>query len=625
MSTARPVDVGSLVEFLRRCPPLDTLDAELLTRAAEQAQVTRYGSDEVVLDAFARPERGLCVVWSGRVSVWTNPDRIRELPTYSLGPTEMFGYVATLLGEAVGPRVEAASEAVVVRLDPDLVEPVFATGHGARLLAREVDTGRRMIVSGDLPTYTLVDDLIAAPPLVVEATATIAETARRMEDAGLPYAAVRQADGSYGIVTDAGIRRAVGTALPVAGPVTAAMEASALSVRLGASAAEALIVVLEADGDVVLVLDRADQLRGAVAARDFVVSSTTAGASLHEQIRRAATLDDLADRYRSVPGMVGGLMARGLAPSRIVTVHSAIVDAAVRRAIELVGQRHPELSTEAFTWLSLGSNGRREALLSSDIDAAVSFDDSLTAAETAAYQPMFLEVAKALERAGLAHDRHGVSPANPKFARPHREWARVGREWLAAPEADDAVIMTCLLVDGRPIHGDRGMTAVAHVFGDLRMHPRTMSMLLAASIAQSGRPPQWRRKKIDLKAQFLTPIANIARWAALSVGSPALPTDERLLAASGSAMLSDADAHALADAFDAVQGIRLAWQLEQAAADQPPADVVLLQRLPPVDRAILAEATRVVTSIQRRMGNMARFVLPEMRRHPKTTRQPGAG
>jgi signal-transduction protein with cAMP-binding, CBS, and nucleotidyltransferase domain len=98
VSTAHPVDVRSLVEFLRLCPPLDTLDAQHLTRAAEQADVTQYGDDEVILDAFAYPEPGLYVVWSGRVSVWTNPDRIRELPAFSLGPTEVFGYVATLLG-----------------------------------------------------------------------------------------------------------------------------------------------------------------------------------------------------------------------------------------------------------------------------------------------------------------------------------------------------------------------------------------------------------------------------------------------------------------------------------------------------------------------------------------------
>ena len=51
---------------------------------------------------------------------------------------------------------------------------------------------------------------------------------------------------------------------------------------------------------------------------------------------------------------------------------------------------------------------------------------------------------------------------------------------------------------------------------------------------------------------------------------------------------------------------------EQVTTGDTPDDVVHLTELPPVDRAILAEATRVVTNTQRRMGNMARFVLPEM-------------
>jgi CBS domain-containing protein len=273
---------------------------------------------------------------------------------------------------------------------------------------------------------------------------------------------------------------------------------------------------------------------------------------------------------------------------------------------------HPELDVDQFTWLSLGSNGRREAVLSSDIDAAVSFDDDLDSDEIARYLPVFLEVTQVLERAGLHHDRHGVSPVLPKFARTHAAWTRASRAWLASPGQGDAVIMICLLVDGRPIHGDKGLPRAARVFHDLRRHRQTMSVLLSASIAQSVRPRRTRKRRVDLKTQLLLPMTNIARWAALIAGSPVLPTTERLLAASGSPMLSRADGTALADAFRAVQEIRLTRQLEQMNRGQVPDDVVSLNELPPVDRAVLAEATRVVASSQRRMGNMATLVLPEI-------------
>jgi CBS domain-containing protein len=607
-------DAAALAAFLRSCPPLDALDDQHLERAAAEARVMACSVGDLILDAFSVADEGLYIVWKGRVDLWSNPDRIRELPDLTVGPRAIFGYVAALVGEAVGPRAVAAEDSVVVRLDPSLVQPAFATRGGARVLAEEITSSRRH--NADLPTYTLVDDLIFRSPLVVDPETSISEVAGRMESTGLPYAAIRHPGGGHGVVTDAAMRRVVAAAWPVSRPVSTVMLADPPTVTLGASAAEALIAVLEADADVVLVTDRTGELRGAVLPRDFAVSSTTAGASLHEQIRRASSIADLEDRFQRVPGMLTGLMTRGLAADRIVTVNSALVDSLVRRAIQLVMAGHPHLQPDQFTWLSLGSNGRREALLSSDIDAAVTFADGLGQEQIAEYLPMFLEVTRVLERAGLRHDRHGVSPVLPKFARTHTEWKQASRGWLDSPGEGDAVIMISLLVDGRPIHGDKGLPEVACVFQDLRRHRRTMSVLLSASIAQSSRHRLRRRRRLDVKSQLLLPISNIARWAALIVGSTMLPTTERLVAASGSPMLSRADGTALADTFRAVQEIRLTHQLEQVAAGQPTDDVVVLNELPPVDRAVLDEASRVVAHSQRRLGNMATVVLPELQTWP---------
>ena len=106
------------------------------------------------------------------------------------------------------------------------------------------------------------------------------------------------------------------------------------------------------------------------------------------------------------------------------------------------------------------------------------------------------------------------------------------------------------------------------MFGDLRLPPSTMKMLLAISIDRSDSfRDRWRRKKkIDLKREALLPIANIARWAALSAGASALHTQERLQAAAGSRMMTAEDADTLADVFEIVQHVRLRHQLEQLEA-----------------------------------------------------------
>ena len=123
--------------------------------------------------------------------------------------------------------------------------------------------------------------------------------------------------------------------------------------------------------------------------------------------------------------MLADLLARGLASSKVIAVYSAILDTFVRRAIELIFERHPELSVDAFTWLSLGSNGRREAVLSSDVDSAVAFDDGSRRTRSPAYRAAFAEVHEVLARAGLGSDE-------PRRVRAARPFARTNADWRAA-------------------------------------------------------------------------------------------------------------------------------------------------------------------------------------------------
>jgi CBS domain-containing protein len=82
-------------------------------------------------------------------------------------------------------------------------------------------------------------------------------------------------------------------------------------------------------------------------------------------------------------------------------VYSSLIDSVIRRAIELGLAAHPELSPDRFTWLALGSNGRREAVLSSDVDSAVAFADDVGEEEMAAYRELFTTVDLTLAEAGF--------------------------------------------------------------------------------------------------------------------------------------------------------------------------------------------------------------------------------
>jgi CBS domain-containing protein len=124
----------------------------------------------------------------------------------------------------------------------------------------------------------------------------------------------------------------------------------------------------------------------------------------------------------------------------------------------------------------------------------------------------------------------------------------------------------------------------------------------------------------DIKRHALLPVVNIARWAALSVGSAALPTTERLRAASGSAMMPDEHANTLIEVFGVLQRLRLRYQLMQHRAGDPPSDLITMSRMSSIDRSVIAQAVREISAVQRRMDNISQFVPAEAWASPEPAR-----
>ncbi|MFT4263689.1 MAG: putative nucleotidyltransferase substrate binding domain-containing protein [Nocardioides sp.] len=335
---------------------------------------------------------------------------------------------------------------------------------------------------------------------------------------------------------------------------------------------------------------------------------------LLEELRQAADADALARGFAQVPGTLARCLAADPAPGPALGLHASLVDTTVRRALELVLADHAELAPDRFTWLALGSCGRRESALSSDIDAAVVFHDSVTTVDIARYRTAFGEVSRLLSRAGLRGDGHGVTPGNALFARTRAGWRTAARQWLADPAENKGAIMASLLVDGRTVVGEHE-DAVGGVFSGLRRHPVTMRLLLREALSRRARRRSLpdlvrRRDTYDLKAHALLPIVNLARWGALAVGSPALSTVERLRAAGDTQVLPERHVDGLIEVVESLHGLRLRYQLAQVERGEPSSDLIELSRIAPADRAALRRAVRAIAAAQHRADNVIAYLDP---------------
>ncbi len=343
-----------------------------------------------------------------------------------------------------------------------------------------------------------------------------------------------------------------------------------------------------------------------------------AGFLLLEQVRKAEQLEQVSTLARQLPILLGDLVRQRREASEATAVYSTVVDAIQRRVLSLVLQARPELDEAEVTWLQLGSNARREPTLGSDIDAAVVFAESVaTPARAAAYRAAFGEVTAALRTAGLRVDEHGASPSSPAFSRTRAQWRAAAQEWLASPLDHQGMLMASLLIDGRPIQGDPAASVVREVFAGVRDHPGTMRLLVQESLSHRAELRSvrdvlaGRGGMFDMKQHALRPVVEIARWAALSVQSPELSTRARLAAASGSMLLPTEHSQTLIEVFEVLQRVRLRHQLAQLERGEEVSNVVRMRRMAPVDRSLVAQSVREISTVQKRLFNILHYTSPE--------------
>lgn len=608
----------SLGDQLRRYPPFDALGAHDMAVIAAAARVESYAETDLILDAFAEHSSDVLVVLTGTVELWHDPSRLHEAPDDRLVPGGLFGYSAMLTERSIGPRAVASSATEVARIPADAAARAFVSRQGARFLAETLMARHAPLPAAGMSSG--VEDLLRAPPPLIDATSTAADAAHAIGADGRGYAAVRLDDGTYHLVTDASLRqRIIVEGLSTDVPVTEVLDPTPPTAVLGDSAAELLLTMLDRGANFVVVIDRPGELRGVVSMRDVGLTPLAVDVSLHEQLRHAPDIDTLAERARRLPDLLNHLLSNGLASGKVIGVNSTIRDAIVRRAIELVFDAHTDLSPDDFTWLSLGSNGRHEAVLTSDMDSAAAFIDGTPQAVIDACRAAFTEVTAALAKAGLCTDTHGATASRDPFSRTNDQWRAAAHGWIAAPDQNEGAIMISLLVDGRPIYGDPGLPAATAVFGDLRTQPGTLRLLLEDALARRARMRMRTlrtallRKQggFDIKTQAILPLVNIARWAALSVGSAELSTTSRLQAAAGSQMLPESRARTLIDVFQALQRLRLRYQLLQHANGDRPSDTLTMTLMSPIDRSVIGQAVREIAATQRRMANVSAYVSAE--------------
>jgi CBS domain-containing protein len=619
-----------IARFLRSYPPFDALDAAAVARVASAAELESFSAGAVIFSQGDDPVTYLRVVRSGTVEIIAD-GRVLDL----LSEGEVFGQASMLSGLPTGFEARAASQDTsCYRIPVKLAEELLAAPEGLRYVARTLlaEPTDLHALARDA-TRNLADDpvggLLRGDPVVCAPDTSIREAAMRMSDQSATAVVVDLGDRGWGIVTDRDLRlKVVAAGVSADAPVSQVMSAPAFTAAADRPAGAVLLEMFDRGLRHCPVLSPTGRVLGVVEDMDLVAVRTRSSFYLRQRIAEAESISELETVARELRPMVVSLHDAQVAAANVMAVYAVCIDTLTRRLLELTQAQlqadggHP---LPKFAWLAMGSQARREALPSSDVDSAIVWfpdtggeedadgdEDAGTDALRARLLTVGRSVMDGLARCGLRSDENGVSAAKPAFVRPVDSWQRVARSWLEDPSQEKALVLTSTLLDSRPVWGVHTGTPVADTFRLAPDHPVLLRQL--ARLAVARRPPTGFLRglvvehtgehagQLDLKEGGTKPILALARWGAIAAGVTIASTPERLHAAGAAGTLPDGEAETLRDAFSLINNLRLAHQAMQLRAGVEPDDHVAPDELSDLMRAQLKEAFRAISAIQKRVA-----------------------
>ncbi|MFL5861523.1 MAG: putative nucleotidyltransferase substrate binding domain-containing protein, partial [Solirubrobacteraceae bacterium] len=464
-----------------------------------------------------------------------------------------------------------------------------------------------------------VGSFVRGEPAVCGPQTTIREAAQMMGAEPGTAVVVDLGEAGWGILTDRDVRvKVVAGGLSGDEPVTAAMSAPAYTTTTDRRAGDVLAEMFERGLRHFPVVSSTGAIIGVVDDADLVALRTRSSFYLRQRIATARSDEELVTMSRELRPMVISLHDARVAAANVMAVYAVCVDALTRRLLELTLERRGGIDTE-FAWLALGSQARREALPSSDVDSAIVWFD---APEGHGHdseddiRSQLLAVARdvtgGMRACGLRTDENGVNADAPSFVRSVASWQHAARSWMSDPTQEKALILTSVIADNRPVWGVHTGTPVADTFRLASSYPRLLRML--ARFALSHRPPTRRFRglvvehggdhpgKLDLKHGGMIPILDLARWGAMAAGVTSATTPERLRVAGEAGTLAPEDTHTLRDAFELINNLRLEHQVAQIREGRRADDHVDPEELSPLMRVQLRQAFRAVATIQKRVA-----------------------
>ncbi len=543
---------------LRQFPPFSMMPPSAVQELASDASVRALAAGDFAWKQGDHPAEEVLFLARGRVEyIWESEGHRERVDIRDVG--DVLGFTAVLAKETQhSVSAQAAEDSLFYTLPAARIRALLARHDAARNYVRRhsywvARVGRAVSLAPAEPTDSAIAgraknilqahldgaQLITPRPierlLTCSPDAPITEAAALMASKRVPSILVVDAERHpLGIVTaNALVKQVIVEGVDKASPVSGVMAKPVITVSPHASATAAILLMLrERIGQVCITADGTPNTPAldVCTQKDLLAQSGHHPAGLLREIRQARTNSRFRELCDDVESIAQSYLQAGVSAIYLGQICAELYDELVQRLIEvslaeMADAGLPPLPV-AWAWMSVGSDGRREQILRTDMDNAIVFEAHGDAEAAEKARPAFLELATRvidhMAAAGFSRCQGGVMAMNPRWCRSSAEWlTELSSPGVAAD--NDRLLRASVLYDLRFVAGTKSLVeSLRNAALDAASRDTALHRALALQIIDTAPPLNFIGRFVmerlgtgddvfDLKSRGMAPLRDAAR------------------------------------------------------------------------------------------------------------------
>lgn len=626
-NSSHTVPNSVVLEFLQGVLPFSDLDVRTLSTLARECTIDFIPRGTRLMHQDRTKVDYLYLIQRGGVKLYLSAEEGREILVDFRGEGSYVGALALIRNSLANLNVETIEDSffICIKKEPflDLINshPLIAQYYLKAFSDNYVNKAFAELRQGSLVSEaqntlslfsTRLKDVTRRPLLSIEFTRTIQEAAEKMRYNKVGSLAVVQNETVIGIVTDKDFRnKVVAGGLPLSNSIQIIMSSPLLALDASASCFDALLFMMREQIHHIG-LKEDEEIKAMVTSHDFMVMQGRSPFSLFKDILNANSYTAIYDLSARIPRLVESLFGEGAKALNLGRMISALNDLVLERLLVLL-QEELGPPPARFSWLLLGSEGRKEQTLRTDQDNALVYEDVSDPQKRQECAEYFSHLAQKniehLVQCGYPRCPGDVMASNPKWNQGCLKWKDNFRSWIAAPDPDQ-VLYSTIFFDFRSGYGAHELAEeIRQTITPLAGREDVFLRYLAEDCL-SNRPPLTffrnfmvekdgeNKNTLDLKTRGLVPLIDFARLMALKYGITETNTQDRLQLLNQAREISDQLYSEIVEAYEFMMQLRLAHQLRLLGEGKEPDNHINPAEFSELEKRTLKEAFGVISRVQ---------------------------